>query len=61
MKNINKYNVTLLEGTNNINGGCFAWDVGFAIRTLFLGQGNPAHYSLAAGEYAAHYAGEDVH
>ena len=60
MKNLKTYNVEKIEDVKKINGGCFAWDAGWAIRSLFY-SGSMAGASIAATEYAAHYAGDNVH
>ena len=39
MKNLQKYNVECIENIQIINGGCFAWDAGWAIRSLFSSIG----------------------
>lgn len=63
MKNLQKYNVECIENIQIINGGCFAWDAGWAIRSLFssIGPGALNGIPRAIGEYAAHYAGDNVH
>ncbi len=53
MKNLDKYNVKLIEEINGINGGCFAYDVGWFIRTSFMGV---AGYGDAVVNYVGHYA-----
>jgi hypothetical protein len=41
---------------NNIDG----YGLGFAIRVIFGGN-SPGRVAILAGDYAAHYVGEDVH
>ena len=63
MKNLKNYNVKDLENIKEINGGCFAWDLGWAIRSAFrvVGSGSSTTASIAAMEYGAHYASGGAH
>jgi len=55
------FNLEEISNTENIEGGCFSYDVGWAIRASFLSAGGLGGMTQAFTEYAGHYMKEDAH